>query len=82
MVKFSQDDSVFQILETAYMLLEDGEHPMKIIRMCMFIAILEGQHLNLDELQIMKMFKIMNKKFHEEHLRSNSKKMMFDHGSE
>jgi hypothetical protein len=62
-MKFSDDDSVFQLLDTAYALLEDGESPMKVIRMAIFIAILEMHHQDLTPLQMKNIFDVMADKF-------------------
>ena len=61
--KFADDDNVFQLLDHAYSLLEDGEPPMKIIRMAIFIAILEMHHQDLTPTQMKNIFDIMADKF-------------------
>ena len=60
---FSDDDSVFQMLAVAYSLLEDGEPPMKIIRMALFIAILEMHHQELGPKEMKEIFDLMADKF-------------------
>ena len=61
--KFSNDDNVFQLLDHAYDLLQDGENPMKVVRMAMFIAILEMHHLEYTPQQMKKVFEVMADKF-------------------
>tara|TARA_Y100000992_G_scaffold102304_1_gene66509 strand:- start:319 stop:561 length:243 start_codon:yes stop_codon:yes gene_type:complete len=58
-----QNQAVFQILDVAYELLQDGEDAMQIIRMCMFIAILQSYELNIEPIKIVRLFKNMQSKF-------------------
>ena len=57
--KFLEDDSVFQLLDHAYSLLEDGENPMKVIRMAIFIAILEMHHQDLTPQEMKNIFDVI-----------------------
>ena len=76
---FSDDDSVFQLLDTAYSLLEDGENPMKIIRMALFIAILEMHHQELTPSKMKDVFDLMADKFLRNFLKVNTQ---VDYGEE
>lgn len=76
---FTDDDSVFQLLDTAYGLLEDGESPMKVIRMSIFIAILEMHHQELTPIQMKKIFDVMADKFLKNLIGANTQ---VDHGEE
>ena len=62
---FNEDDDVFQLLEHSYDLIEDGVEPIKLIKMAMFIAILESYHLGLSNDSMMKLFQNMLKRFQE-----------------
>ena len=62
---FDEDDDVFQLLEHSYDLIEDGVEPIKLIKMAMFIAILESYHLGLSNDSMMKLFQNMLKRFQE-----------------
>ena len=77
--KFSDDDNVFQLLDHAYALLEDGENPMKIIRMAIFIAILEMHHQDLNPTQMKNIFDIMADKFLKNLVKANTH---IDYGEE
>ena len=77
--RMREDDSVFQLLDVAYCLLGDGESPMKVIRMAMFIAILESHHQGKTPEEIMAMFTIMNKKFEKQYPRHETQ---IDFGAE
>ena len=70
--KFLEDDSVFQLLDHAYSLLEDGENPMKVIRMAIFIAILEMHHQELPPQQMKNIFDVMADKFLKNYLKINT----------
>ena len=70
--KFLEDDSVFQLLDHAYSLLEDGENPMKVIRMAIFIAILEMHHQELTPQQMKNIFDVMADKFLKNYLKINT----------
>lgn len=69
---FSDDDSVFQLLDVAYSLLEDGENPMKIIRMALFIAILEMHHQELTPSKMKDVFDLMADKFLKNLMKANT----------
>lgn len=77
--KFLEDDSVFQLLDHAYSLLEDGENPMKVIRMAIFIAILEMHHQDLTPQQMKNIFDVMADKFLKNFLKVNTH---IDYGEE
>jgi hypothetical protein len=77
--KFLEDDSVFQLLDHAYSLLEDGENPMKVIRMAIFIAILEMHHQDLTPQQMKNIFDVMADKFLKNFLKVNTQ---VDYGEE
>ena len=77
--RFSDDDSVFQLLDTAYSLLEDGENPMKVIRMALFIAILEMHHQDLKPQQMKEIFDLMANKFLRNYIKVNTQ---VDYGEE
>ena len=76
---FSNDDSVFQMLDVAYSLLEDGEPPMKVIRMALFIAILEMHHQDLTPNKMKEIFDLMADKFLKNLMKANTQ---VDHGEE
>jgi hypothetical protein len=76
---FSDDDSVFQLLDTAYSLLEDGENPMKVIRMALFIAILEMHHQDLKPKEMKEIFDLMADKFLRNFIKVNTQ---VDYGEE
>lgn len=76
---FSDDDSVFQMLDVAYSLLEDGEPPMKIIRMALFIAILEMHHQELGPKEMKEIFDLMADKFLRNFIKVNTQ---VDYGEE
>jgi len=76
---FSDDDSVFQMLDVAYSLLEDGENPMKVIRMALFIAILEMHHQELGPKEMKEVFDLMADKFLKNFLKVNTQ---VDYGEE
>lgn len=76
---FSEDDNVFQLLDHAYSLLEDGENPMKIIRMSIFIAILEMHHQEFTPSEMTKVFSMMANKFLRNYVRVNTQ---VDYGEE
>lgn len=81
--KFDEDDSVFQLLEHAYDLIEDGESPMKIIRMGFFIGILEAHHQGMTPERMKTMFVIMVEKFLDGFPRHvNKVPSQIDHGEE
>lgn len=69
---FSEDDSVFQMLDVAYELLEDGENPMKVIRMALFIAILEMHHQELGPKEMKEVFNMMADKFLKNFIKVNT----------
>lgn len=69
---FSDDDSVFQMLDVAYRLLEDGEPPMKVIRMALFIAILEMHHQELTPSKMKDVFDLMADKFLKNLMKANT----------
>lgn len=69
---FSDDDSVFQMLDVAYRLLEDGEPPMKVIRMALFIAILEMHHQELTPSKMKDVFDLMADKFLKNFMKANT----------
>ena len=77
--KFLEDDSVFQLLDHAYSLLEDGENPMKVIRMAIFIAILEMHHQDLTPQEMKNIFDVMADKFLKNFLKVNTQ---VDYGEE
>jgi hypothetical protein len=76
---FTNDDSVFQLLDHAYHLMEDGENPMKVIRMAMFIAILEMYHLDIPPNEMKRLFETMADKFLKNLLKVNTQ---INHGEE
>lgn len=76
---FADDDSVFQMLDVAYSLLEDGENPMKVIRMAMFIAILEMHHQELEPEEMKHIFDMMADKFLKNFIKVNTQ---VDYGEE
>jgi len=76
---FSDDDSVFQMLDVAYSLLEDGEPPMKVIRMALFIAILEMHHQELGPKEMKEIFDLMADKFLRNYMKVNTQ---VDYGEE
>jgi hypothetical protein len=76
---FSDDDSVFQMLDVAYSLLEDGEPPMKVIRMALFIAILEMHHQELGPKEMKEIFDMIADKFLRNFLKVNTQ---VDYGEE
>jgi len=76
---FADDDSVFQMLDVAYALLEDGENPMKVIRMAMFIAILEMHHQDLTPHEMKNVFDMMADKFLKNLMKANTQ---VDYGEE
>jgi len=76
---FSNDDSVFQMLDVAYSLLEDGEPPMKVIRMALFIAILEMHHQDLTPTKMKEIFDLMADKFLKNFMKANTQ---VDYGEE
>ena len=69
---FSDDDSVFQMLDVAYCLLEDGENPMKVIRMALFIAILEMHHQEKEPHEMKEIFDVMADKFLKNFIKLNT----------
>ena len=69
---FADDDSVFQLLDVAYSLLEDGENPMKVIRMALFIAILEMHHQELGPEEMKHIFDMMADKFLKNFIKINT----------
>ena len=69
---FADDDSVFQLLDVAYSLLEDGENPMKVIRMALFIAILEMHHQDLNPKEMKAVFDLMADKFLKNYIKVNT----------
>jgi len=76
---FSDDDSVFQMLDVAYSLLEDGENPMKVIRMALFIAILEMHHQDFGPKEMKEIFDLMADKFLRNFMKVNTQ---VDYGEE
>lgn len=76
---FSNDDSVFQMLDVAYCLIEDGENPMKVIRMALFIAILEMNHQKKTPEEMQQIFDMMTSKFTKNFLKINTQ---VDYGEE
>ena len=76
---FADDDSVFQMLDVAYSLLEDGENPMKVIRMAVFIAILEMHHQELEPKEMKNIFNMMADKFLKNFVKVNTQ---VDYGEE
>ena len=78
-MKFSNDDNVFQLLDHAYSLLEDGENPMKVVRMSIFIAILEMHHLKLTPKKMKEVFDVMADKFLKNFIKVNTQ---VDYGEE
>lgn len=78
-MKFSNDDNVFQLLDHAYSLLEDGENPMKVVRMSIFIAILEMHHLKLTPTKMKEVFDVMADKFLKNFIKVNTQ---VDYGEE
>ena len=70
--RMTEDDSVFQLLDVAYCLLGDGENPMKVIRMAMFIAILESHHQGKTPEEVKAMFYVMMMKFQKQYPRHDT----------
>ena len=78
---FDEDDDVFQLLEHSYDLIEDGVEPMKLIKMAMFIAILESYHLGLSNDSMNQLFQNMLKRF-QQHYQSFVQGGNINHGEE
>jgi hypothetical protein len=76
---FSDDDSVFQMLDVAYSLLKMGRPPMKVIRMALFIAILEMHHQELGPKEMKEIFDLMADKFLRNFMKVNTQ---VDYGEE
>ncbi len=76
---FANDDSVFQMLDVAYGLLEDGENPMKVVRMALFIAILEMYHQDKNPAEMKLIFQMMADRFLKHLLAANTH---INHGEE
>ena len=75
----TENDNVFQLLDLAYKLLLDNENPLKVIRMAMFISILESHHQGKTKQQIKNMYHKMIDKFMNQY---PPKKTHIDFGSE
>lgn len=78
---FDEDDDVFQLLEHSYDLIEDGVEPIKLIKMAMFIAILESYHLGLSDDSMKQLFTNMMKRFVENY-QSFVQRGNINHGEE